>query len=159
MNLQPVASFEAYGGKHSSGVDADVARTLRLAYEKGDYDGVLIVATPFVSMLYNLPKVTQILPLKRPDAVAKPVNYIFEPEGPELLRALLPRAVEARIAQAVIEAAGAEQAARMAAMTTASDNAEELGTDLTRLRNRMRQAEITTSLLEVVSGANAQSAG
>ena len=61
--------------------------------------------------------------------------------------------------QAVIEAAGAEQAARMAAMTTASDNAEELGTDLTRLRNRMRQAEITTGLLEVVSGANAQSAG
>jgi F-type H+-transporting ATPase subunit gamma len=159
MNLQPVATFEAYGGKHSSGVEANIARTLRMAFEKGDYDGVLMVATPFVSMLYNLPKVTQILPLKKPEVREKPVSYIFEPEGPQLLRALLPRAVEAKIAQAVIEAAGAEQAARMAAMTTASDNAEELGTDLTRLRNLMRQAEITTGLLEVVSGANAQSAG
>jgi F-type H+-transporting ATPase subunit gamma len=159
MDLQPVASFGAFGGKQSGNVEADVARALRQAYEKGDYDGVRIVATPFVSMLYNLPREMEILPLRRAEVKAAPVNYIFEPEGPALLKALLPRAIEARIAQAVIEAAAAEQAARMAAMTTASDNAEQLGSDLTRMRNRMRQAEITTGILEVVSGANAQSAG
>lgn len=159
LDLHAVANFSAYGAKHAAGVEAQAARALRQAYEKGEYDGVLIVSTPFASMLYNLPAVTQILPLKRPEIAEKPVNYIFEPQGPELLKALLPRAVDARIMQAIVEAAGAEQAARMAAMTTASDNAEDLKTDLTRTRNRMRQAEITTGLLEVVSGAEAQSRG
>jgi len=84
--------------------------------------------------------------------------YDFEPEGEELLAALLPRYISARIFSALLESAASESAARRRAMKSASDNASDLITLYTRLANQARQAEITQEISEIVGGADALAA-
>jgi F-type H+-transporting ATPase subunit gamma len=91
---------------------------------------------------------------ERPDS--GPVNqYIFEPDPEALLEALLPRYVETRVYNALLESAASEHAARRRAMSAATDNAEELIKVLTRVANQARQTEITTEISEIVGGAEA----
>ena len=85
-------------------------------------------------------------------------DYEYEPDPSEILDALLPRYVEARIFGALLEASASFFAAQQRAMASASDNADELITKLTRQRNRARQDSITTEIMEIVSGAEALSA-
>ena len=81
----------------------------------------------------------------------------FEPDPEEILNQLLPRYVEGSILQALLEAAASEHAARRRAMKAATDNADELIENLTRVYNQARQAEITTEIMEVIGGAEALS--
>ena len=81
--------------------------------------------------------------------------YEFEPEPADVLDALLPRYIETRIFQAMLQSAAAEHAARQKAMKSASDNADKLVENYTRLANNARQAEITQQISEIVGGANA----
>jgi F-type H+-transporting ATPase subunit gamma len=85
-------------------------------------------------------------------------SYDFEPEPDQLIAALLPRYVTARIYSALLESAAAESAARRRAMNSASDNATELIRTYTRLANQARQAEITQEISEIVGGADALAA-
>jgi F-type H+-transporting ATPase subunit gamma len=85
-------------------------------------------------------------------------SYEFEPEPEELIAALLPRYISARIYSALLESATSESAARRRAMKSASDNATELITTYTRLANQARQAEITQEISEIVGGADALAA-
>jgi len=104
----------------------------------------------------------QLLPLS-PQAFAEvtdgaasvPVEYIFEPPAAQLLAELLPRALEVEVAQILLTTQAAGQAARMTAMSAATDSADEMITGLTRSLNRARQEEITAELLDVVTGARA----
>jgi len=84
-------------------------------------------------------------------------DYEYEPDPTEILDALLPRYVEARLFGALLEASASFFAAQQRAMASASDNADELITKLTRQRNRARQDSITTEIMEIVSGAEALS--
>jgi F-type H+-transporting ATPase subunit gamma len=84
-------------------------------------------------------------------------DYEYEPDPTEILDALLPRYVEARVFGALLEASASFFAAQQRAMASASDNADELITKLTRQRNRARQDSITTEIMEIVSGAEALS--
>ena len=88
-------------------------------------------------------------------------GYEFEPEPAAILERLLPRYAEARLYSALLEASASEHAARQRAMKAATDNAEELKTNLTRVMNRARQDAITTEIMEIVGGAEAlaQTAG
>ena len=79
----------------------------------------------------------------------------LEPEPHALLEALLPRYIETRVFNALLESAAAENAARRRAMSAATDNAEELIKVLTRVANQARQSEITTEISEIVGGAEA----
>jgi len=81
--------------------------------------------------------------------------YEFEPNAGEVLNALLPRYIEARIFNAMLQSAASEHAARRRAMKSATDNADELIKSLTRLANAARQAEITQEISEIVGGADA----
>lgn len=83
------------------------------------------------------------------------VEYLYEPDADAILAELLPRFVEANVYQALLESAAAEHAARMAAMSNATKNAEDLIADLTLTMNKIRQEAITTEILEVVGGAEA----
>jgi F-type H+-transporting ATPase subunit gamma len=85
-------------------------------------------------------------------------SYEFEPEPEQLIAALLPRYISARIFAALLESATSESAARRRAMKSASDNADELITTYTRLANEARQAEITQEISEIVGGADALAA-
>jgi F-type H+-transporting ATPase subunit gamma len=86
-------------------------------------------------------------------------SYEMEPDPTVILEALLPRYVEARVYAAMLNAAASEHAFRQRAMKAATDNAEDLITNLTRVMNRARQDSITTEIMEIVSGAEALSGG
>src|SRR5206468_599425 len=81
--------------------------------------------------------------------------YEFEPEPGQILERLLPRYVEGRVFAAMLDAAASEQAARQRAMKAATDNAEELIRNLSIVANKVRQAGITTEIMEIVGGAEA----
>jgi F-type H+-transporting ATPase subunit gamma len=132
----------------------------------GEVDEIHGVFTDFVSALRQRPVARRFVPLvveetDRPAAEGPRAQYLFEPGPEELLDALLPRYVETRVYDALLESAASEHAARRRAMAAATDNAEELIKVLTRVANQARQSEITTEISEIVGGAEAlrQAAG
>ena len=124
---------------------------------------VHIVFTRFRSMLVQQPDVIRLLPLQvvegeeKPDADEVLPLYEFEPSAEEVLDALLPRYVQARIYFCLLQAAASELAARQRAMKSATDNADDLIEQYTRIANQARQAGITQEISEIVGGANALS--
>ncbi|WP_026122513.1 F0F1 ATP synthase subunit gamma [Nocardiopsis halotolerans] len=124
----------------------------------GGVDEIYVVSTEFVSMLTQRAYATRALPLEtEPTDEVLPL-YEFEPSAEEALDRLLPQYVTNRIFFALLESAASQQASRRAAMKAATDNAEELAKNLTRLANQARQAEITNELSEIVGGADALAA-
>lgn len=129
--------------------------------DEGGVDEVHIVFTRFVSMVTQEPEVVRLLPLEVVEGVEEPDEtelfplYEFEPSADELLDALLPKYVNARIFNILLQSAASELAARQRAMKSATDNAEELIKKYTRLANQARQAEITQEISEIVGGASA----
>ena len=94
-----------------------------------------------------------------PEATGPQADYEYEPEPDAILDSLLPRYAEARLFASLLDAAASEHAARQRAMKSATDNAEELITVLSREMNRARQESITTEILEIVGGAEALAQG
>jgi F-type H+-transporting ATPase subunit gamma len=128
--------------------------------DNGGVDELHIVYTEFHSMVTQLPVVKRLLPLEVVESDAPPPGgvfplYEFEPTAADVLDALLPRYVESRVYNALLQAAASEHAARRRAMKSATDNAEDLIKSLTRLANAARQAEITQEISEIVGGADA----
>jgi F-type H+-transporting ATPase subunit gamma len=128
---------------------------------EGGVDEIHIVYNRFVSLVTQQPEVVRILPLEVVEGVEEVEDteifplYEFEPEPDDVLDALLPRYIETRIFQAMLQSAASEHAARQKAMKSASDNADKLILEYTRLANNARQAEITQQISEIVGGANA----
>jgi len=129
-----------------------------LAQEKfiaGDYDEVYLVYNVFESALSQKPTLEKVLPLtaEKAEEGGPEADYIYEPSRTDLLSYLLPKTVNFSIFSAFLESAAGEHAARMAAMDSATTNAKKLIDLNTTLRNRARQAQITTELTEIVAGA------
>ena len=103
------------------------------------------------------PLIEQLLPLKpaENEDLSHHWDYLYEPDAKELLDELLVRYIESQVYQGVVENKACEQAARMIAMKSATDNAGELVKELQLLYNKARQAAITQELSEIVSGAAA----
>jgi len=139
----------------------DLADVVIEKYENGEIDEVQLVYTRFLSMGSQRVVTRKLLPLDtgaiadRPDGEGPTAAYEFEPEPNEILERLLPQYVEARVFAALLEAAASEQAARQRAMKAATDNAEELIKNLSIDANKLRQAGITTEIMEIVGGAEA----
>ena len=128
--------------------------------EEGGVDEIHLVYTEFVNMVVQRPVARRIVPLVVEDTTEEPPGgpfplYEFEPSAEQVLDALLPRYVESRVYNALLQSAASEHAARRRAMKSATDNAEELIKALTRAANSARQAEITQEISEIVGGANA----
>jgi F-type H+-transporting ATPase subunit gamma len=128
---------------------------------EGGVDEIHIVYNRFVSMVTQTPEVVRLLPLEVVEGVEEPGEneilplYEFEPDVGAVLDALLPVYIESRIFNAMLQSAAAEHAARQRAMKSASDNADKLILNYTRLANNARQAEITQQISEIVGGADA----
>jgi F-type H+-transporting ATPase subunit gamma len=128
---------------------------------EGGVDEIHIVYNRFVSMLTQQPEVVRILPLEVVEGVEEPGEYValplyeFEPDADVVLDALLPVYIESRIFNALLQSAASKHAATQKAMSAASDNADTLVRDYTRLANNARQAEITQQISEIVGGADA----
>jgi F-type H+-transporting ATPase subunit gamma len=140
--------------------DALLSAFLADSTETNGVDEIHIIFTQFKSMLTQEATAKRMIPLEVVESSA-PVPtgllpmYEFEPNAAEVLNALLPRYIEARIFNAMLQSAASEHAARRRAMKSATDNAEDLIKSLTRLANAARQAEITQEISEIVGGADA----
>jgi F-type H+-transporting ATPase subunit gamma len=130
-------------------------------FSEGGVDEVHIVFTRFVNMVNQEPDVIRMLPLEVVEGEEAPAEddvlplYEFEPNAEQVLDALLPKYVGARIYNCLLQAAASELASRQRAMKSATDNAEELIKKYTRLANQARQAEITQEISEIVGGSDA----
>ena len=127
------------------------------AYDSGKVDRLFLVYNEFVNTMTQQPMDIQLLPLKAEDddAYKHHWDYIYEPEAKEILDQLLVRFIESQVYQGVVENNACEQAARMIAMKSATDNAGELIYDLELVYNKARQAAITQEISEIVGGAAA----
>jgi F-type H+-transporting ATPase subunit gamma len=127
-------------------------------YDQGNVDIVLLAYARWVSTLRQEPAIRPLLPIDLPDAETPSgphTEYLYEP-GPEaVLDALLPRYVESQVYSAVLENQASEHSARMIAMQNATNAAGDIIEDLTLAANKIRQATITTELMEIVGGAEA----
>jgi F-type H+-transporting ATPase subunit gamma len=144
----------------------EIADKMIEAYAKGEIDAVYIAGNEFKSAMAPSLVLRKILPVELPeekkqegqkqeDKDERQVDYIYEQPPQELLKALLPRYVEMEIYRAMLESVSAYHAARMTAMDAASKNAGDVIQDLTLNLNRVRQANITREIIEIVSGAAA----
>lgn len=138
-----------------------VARAAVEAFASGVVDEVRIAYTKYESAVNQRAQVVKLIPAPKEEFedeqsdTGPRANYIFEPEPEDILGFLLPRYIEGAVLQGMLEAAASEQAARRRAMKAATDNADELIENLTRVYNQARQAEITTEIMEVIGGAEA----
>ncbi len=133
-----------------------VAGPLIDAYARGEIDALYVSYTKFESAARQRPALERVLPFEVPAASAgTSVDYLFDPDAATILTDLIPRTVRLRIFQAFLDAAVSEQVARMTAMKSATDNANDMIKALGRLFNRSRQSQITTELTEIMGGAAA----
>lgn len=144
----------------------EISATLLEAFnrdtEDGGVDELHLVYNRFVSMMTQTPETVRLLPLEIVEGEAESTGsvyplYDFEPDADTVLDAILPVYIQSRVFNALLQSSAAKQAATQKAMKSASDNADKLITDYTRLRNNARQAEITQQIAEIVGGADALS--
>lgn len=144
----------------------DTKRISKFCIDKflsGDVDKVTVLYTKFVNTLTQQPIARTLLPISPFDLPVKPVengespviieedhnDYLYEPSAAEVLGSILPHYLHFQIYQMVLDARASEHSARMVAMKNATDNAQQLIKDLTLEYNKVRQASITTELLEI----------
>jgi F-type H+-transporting ATPase subunit gamma len=152
-----VATVKDLGDKPSASDLIGGVKVMLDAYDEGKIDRLYVVANEFVNTMTQKPVVEQLLPLKpsEDDKLQHHWDYLYEPDAKELLDGLLVRYIESQVYQAVVENKACEQASRMIAMKSATDNAGDLINELQLLYNKARQAAITQELSEIVSGAAA----
>ncbi len=130
-------------------------------FTEGGFDEIHLIYNKFVSMMVQEPEVVRLLPLSIVEATTETASadvyplYEFEPDATKVLDALLPVYIESRVFTAMLQSAASEHAARQKAMKSATDNAQKLILNYTRLSNQARQAEITQQISEIVGGADA----
>ncbi|UTR16258.1 F0F1 ATP synthase subunit gamma [Salipaludibacillus sp. LMS25] len=130
-------------------------------FEDGVFDHVYIHYNHFVSAISQQVTETQLLPLTsfnngETEEASNQLEYIYEPEAESILEELLPHYAESLIFGALLDGKASEFGARMSAMRSATDNADNMIGDLTLIYNRARQAAITQEINEIVGGASAQ---
>lgn len=144
-----------------------IAEDVAAAFTSGRVDEVELIYTEFVSMGTQRVSVRRFLPLEDTSVMAAEGGgsaeaasaFEFEPSPEAVLESLLPRYIEARLFGALLDNAASEHANRQRAMKSATDNAEDLITKLSREMNAARQASITTEIMEIVGGAEALGEG
>lgn len=142
---------------------SEIAAELVESFVDEEFDEVHIVYNQFKSSLSQTPTMAQVLPLSLGDVAqhdadaeqASTDDFIAEPEMGALLSTLIPKLVVFKIFYALLENSAGEHGARMAAMDAATGNASGMIDEYTLLRNRARQAAITTELIEIIAGAEA----
>jgi F-type H+-transporting ATPase subunit gamma len=137
----------------------DIAGRLQDRFITGNTDGVYLCFNEFRTVASQTTLIRPLLPLNAANDVreheATVTEFMYEPDAESLLSIMLPRHVSFQLWQALLESIASEHGARMAAMDSATRNANEVIAKLTLKMNRVRQAAITTEIIEVVSGADA----
>ena len=126
-------------------------------YTTGQADEVYLAFPQFVSVMVQQPVMQKLLPIEPAELrAAQRVGYTYEPSSAVVLDDLLPRFVEMQVYHAILELIASEQSARMVAMRNATENANDMVSDLTLMLNKVRQESITSELLDLMSGSAVQ---
>jgi len=168
VGQKSIAFFKSYGGNVVAALShlgdqpsahelIGSVKVMLDAYEEGRIDRLFVVYNQFVNTMTQEAQVAQLLPLQAADEseLKHHWDYIYEPEAKELLDGLLTRYIESQVYQGVVENIACEQASRMIAMKSATDNAGDIINELQLIYNKARQAAITQEISEIVSGAAA----
>ncbi|MFB1015076.1 MAG: F0F1 ATP synthase subunit gamma [Alteromonadaceae bacterium] len=157
MGANVTAQVSGLGDRPSITALIGSVKVMLNAYDNGEIDKLFIVYNKFVNTMTQKPTIDQLLPLPKSDdeEIKHRWDYIYEPDAQAMLEQLLVRYVESQVYQGVVENLACEQAARMVAMKSATDNAGDLIDDLQLVYNKARQASITQELGEIVAGASA----
>jgi F-type H+-transporting ATPase subunit gamma len=160
LGVNLVASASKLGDTPSSADVIGPVGVMLKAYDEERLDALYISYNHFINTMSQKPTFQKLLPIVPEDyttgeASTQPWDYIYEPDAKELLDLLLTRFIESQVYHSVIENFACEQAARMVAMKSASDNAGDLIDGLQLIYNKARQAAITRELAEIVGGAAA----
>jgi len=150
-----VAEFTNYGDRPSPDYIIPIARVITEEYASGRIDAVYLIYSEFVNTLIQKPVIIPLLPLHAAEVSGPQLEYIYEPSPEAVLTQLVPRYIEARIYQALLESIASEQSARLVAMRNATKAAKDMVADLSLSYNKLRQANITKELTEIASGAAA----
>ena len=150
-----VAALTHIGDDPSAEVLIGNVKVMLDAFSDGKIDRLYLVSNEFINTMTQMPKAEQLLPL--PEGMEEDIgtqwDYIYEPDARPILDGLLPRYIESQVYQGVVENLACEQASRMIAMKSATDNAGDIIKDLQLVYNKARQAAITQEISEIVSGA------
>jgi F-type H+-transporting ATPase subunit gamma len=157
MGANVTAQVSGLGDRPSITALIGSVKVMLNAYDNGEIDKLFIVYNKFVNTMTQKPTIDQLLPLPKSDdeEIKHRWDYIYEPDAQAMLEQLLVRYDESQVYQGVVENLACEQAARMVAMKSATDNAGDLIDDLQLVYNKARQASITQELGEIVAGASA----
>ncbi len=169
IGTKAMAFFRSYGGNVVAALNhlgdepsaAKIVGSVKVmldAYAEGKIDRLYLVHNRFVNTMTQKPSVAQLLPLppaEDDEMQRRHWDYIYEPDAKHLLDGLLTRFIESQVYQAAVENNACEQAARMIAMKSATDNAGDIIGGLELAYNKARQAAITQEISEIVGGAAA----
>lgn len=159
-----LASFEAISNAPSFERSSPVGRLASDEFLSGRTDRVFLAFTDFKNAVTQIPTVSQLLPIIPETELAEQrrteidesemdePTALFEPDPVSVLTTLLPRLIDMRIYQSLLESAASEHSARMLAMRNATDNASDMLSDLTLTYNQARQANITREISEISAG-------
>ena len=157
IDLVDLKAVKKIGFNEAQGI---AAKVLEL-FEKNEFDVCTLFYSEYRNVITQIPTAQQLIPAtveKSEDTTPLDLNgaiYEYEPEEDEILADLLPRNIAIQILRALLENGASEQGARMSAMDNATRNAGEMIDKLTLSYNRQRQAQITSELIEIISGAEA----
>jgi F-type H+-transporting ATPase subunit gamma len=157
LKLPVTASVTHIGDRPRVGDLIGTVKVMLDAYTEGSIDRLLLINAEFINTMSQRPVVRQLLPAEavKTAELQERWEYIYEPSAGELLEGFLMRYVESQVYRGAVENVACEQAARMVAMKSATDNAGKLIEELQLIYNKARQAAITKEISEIVGGAAA----
>ncbi|MHB0874943.1 MAG: ATP synthase F1 subunit gamma [Anaerolineae bacterium] len=158
-----IAEFEGIPADLTLAFASPIARLIEDSFLAGDFDAVTVAYTRFVSVISQLPRVQEILPIAAEATVGHGgaegaparVELLYEPSPSAILDTLLPHSLEIEILGFLLESVASEHAARMVAMRSATDNSAEMVEELQRTYNRARQATITGEIVDIAAATEA----
>lgn len=136
----------------------NIVETVKNKFISGEIDKVIVFRNEFINILKQEPRAIELLPFEPSEissTSSRNVEYIYEPSQKEIIDELLPKVVDVKVWESLLESNAAEQAARRVAMDNATKNANDLIKYLELQYNKARQASITKEMLEIVGGAEA----
>lgn len=144
---------------------AEIGRDVLSGYENGEFGEIYLAYTIFKNTVTHIPTLIQLLPMAKDEAEAsesleesdtdKLTLMNYEPEAEETLAMIVPKYINSLIFGALVESVASENGARMQAMDSATNNADDMIADLTLKYNRARQSAITQELTEIIAGSAA----